>query len=505
MTFRSASAIAIFASIAIGYFGWVWTDSLNDLGGDSAVYLLSANHFLPFAAPNAAAHFFAVTSPYPPLYPILLAILGGAGSLTIAHEITAMCLLAGLVALFYWLRFEQLDTPVSLSVVALIALTPGVYMQALYLHSEMLFFAFTVSAIAALAKFELVPSRRMMLVAAAFAAAATLTRTIGIAMVAASLVWIIVNTKRDRWLAGAVAVTPLLAWTIFSPKVEPRVGYLEIFSQKLAQNLDVGLMAMVSQQATMLADGWRVNLVGEGDNAMGATIVGVIWVVALVWRLRSGRVDAYFALFYLGVLLLWPFPAERVRFMMPLVPIALAQMVLSAAQLKFSYSGRAMHAAPLAIVLVAVTGLPNLAMVYSHFTEQVPPGMESFRHSPIWYEAATSEQRIESLFTERRFVQGIRDMGAMVPKEECVFGIKPALVGLFAGRISHRTPLPQAGIADLGQCNFVYMVPFASPTYHEAFYPLHSWQGRIQLVKQFSLEPENPDSPAVGVLGIVKR
>ena len=73
------------------YSYWTWTTQLNDFGGDSAVYLLTAQHWSLFGETNPAAKQFVAATSFPPLYPLLLAFFAAGNAWLLAHQVTALC------------------------------------------------------------------------------------------------------------------------------------------------------------------------------------------------------------------------------------------------------------------------------------------------------------------------------------------------------------------------------------------------------------------------------
>ncbi|MFT5392614.1 MAG: hypothetical protein ACI8PT_002812, partial [Gammaproteobacteria bacterium] len=95
--------------ILLTYLYLVWTGGgeLAGLGGDNAIYLLTAQHFSPWSAPSEVAQYFARHSQYPPLLPLTLGLVSSWDSpqsvLYAAHASIALTLLFSLVALGVWM------------------------------------------------------------------------------------------------------------------------------------------------------------------------------------------------------------------------------------------------------------------------------------------------------------------------------------------------------------------------------------------------------------------
>ena len=70
-------ALLAWLILAAGYYVWTWSHVLATFGGDNAVYLMMAESYSPYFSHGQVAQFFADHSQYPPLFPFMLAILGG--------------------------------------------------------------------------------------------------------------------------------------------------------------------------------------------------------------------------------------------------------------------------------------------------------------------------------------------------------------------------------------------------------------------------------------------
>lgn len=72
-----------------------------------------------------------------------------------------------------------------------------------------------------------------------------------------------------------------------------------------------------------------------------------------------------------------------------------------------------------------------------------------------------------------------------VPVGECLYAIKPSIIGYYTERISVAPPLPRlsdesfnASLKDPG-CRFFYLVGFASPAYPVIYYPLERMRSSL--------------------------
>src|SRR6185437_9276044 len=64
---------------------------------------------------------------------------------------------------------------------------------------------------------------------------------------------------------------------------------------------------------------------GAADpKAILASAIGVLALAGIAWRAARREADALYALFYLAILLVFPYPAHMYRLGLPIVPVLLA-------------------------------------------------------------------------------------------------------------------------------------------------------------------------------------
>ncbi len=494
------AALLTLLAVAAGYSYLAWTPILNDFGGDSAVYLHMAAYYSPFMPADGVAAYFARQSQYPPVYPLLLAFTGGAGNLLVAHQATAACLVAAIAAFFFWLRREGISTGLAVAYALGVALLPGVSIQAMYLLSEAPFLFFCALSLCAMAGMSREQTWGWVLTGSLAAAGAYLTRTVGIAVV---LVWLglLLLHRPGRWrIAAAACLLPILIWTALAPR--EGAGYFAIFQAKLAGGVG-GYLEGLLRQCTSILGAWPVNLSGSRGHGVGSSILGLAAAYAWFRRLLAGKPDALLVGVYLGIIMLWPFPAESTRLLMPMVPILLGELMLHAKEARFVPPKLARFYPPSVLVILAVTVLPQQAIVLQRFGEPLAPELADYRRTFYWFDAQSQGERVAQLTGRQRIDQSLQELGALVPAGECIYSIKPALVGHYAQRISVATPLDKAAPAGI-KCRYVHMLPLATPTYSSSLYPFNEWRDRLEVVKTFTLVPNDDSSPLIGVLARIK-
>ena len=288
-------------------------------------------------------------------------------------------------------------------------------------------------------------------------------------------------------------------------------GYLATWNERLGIVGSPSIADVLASQFAALIDAFQQNFAGQGSaNTAGVILISVASAVTWIVRLWQRKLDALFIGAYFAILLVWPFPAERVRLLLPVIPILVVYMLLALHELKLVRAGRESNvAARAALVVLAITILPALTLTVQRHLEHMPGEMEAFRQSPEWYGGGSQEARLTAIFQYQRRLAAYEELRANVPLGACIYSIKPSLVGLFAGRNSYRSPLPDSRLGKAldpkaTQCRYVHMVPFVSPTYSEPFYPLARWKDGIEVIHATRYVASDEGSTLVGVLATIR-
>lgn len=479
--------IACFVPLCGVYYFWGWSRVLGDFGGDSAFYLLIAQYFSPWSTASDVAVYFFTHSLYPPLYPLALALFGGGESLLAAHVITITFLMLAFAVLYLWLRNLAVDRAGAALVTLLFALLPGTYMQALLVLSENLFLFLTLVCITTVSRFE-ADSRSGWLWLAAFSlACATLTRSAGIALLAAFMLYLVVHRPVQSWpVIGAMAALPMILWNLLSHKEGP--GYLGSLVGKYGPEPFAALFGHLTTQAVLIAHGWVSNFTASRVGFLVMAFVGVLAVMGMAHRIRHRRLDGYYVAAYLLLILAWPYPSEAQRFVLVVVPVLLVQAWFLVERLpKLNLGGYALKPAYVFMAAVALVALPNLLLTGKRFMQELPRELAEFRRTPGWYAIDPAEARINILY-DQLLIQHLSSIHDVVPSGECLYGIKPSIIAYYTARISVAPPPPQLDDASFNAslahqaCRFFYLMGFASPSYPVAYYPLERLRSSLVVV-----------------------
>jgi hypothetical protein len=283
---------------------------------------------------------------YPPLYPLLLSVAWRVNpnfpqNLGLAGWLSWLALPAVLVQLawvFPKLGFSPGRTWILLT---LFALNPYVILFSTQLLTELWYLALALAAMQLLERGARRPVSPLWIHAAGLVAgAAYLTRSAGLALFAAGVLYFWIQRERKEALYFAAAVAPfVVAWTAWAkmhqtPTDDPQLlYYLDYFRYQLYavpfgdypvvlwKNLDGILWGLGSLVLPKVTSSLFMKILSE--------VIAVAMIAGVVRMLRRGHglLFALFALFSCLLLLVWHFPANE-RFMLPVFPLALAGLVV---------------------------------------------------------------------------------------------------------------------------------------------------------------------------------
>jgi hypothetical protein len=315
---------------------------------DDSMYFVSAkslaegNGYRIDSLPGAPAQ-----TKYPPLYPLLLSLAWRVTpqfpqNLPLAGWLSWLALpaiLAQLAWIFSRLGFSPGRTWVLL---ALFALNPYVILFSSQLLSELWFLALVLAAILALERALTAKSARWAIAAGTIAGLAYLTRSAGIALFAAGVVYFWLG--KERRLAGLFAGTAApfaVGWMLWARTHQAATNdpeliyYLDYFRYELYAISWSDLPVVIWKNVDGLLAGMGGLLLPKISGSLFEKILAQVIAVAMIAgvvrliRQGRGRLFALFAGFSTLLLLVWHFPPNE-RFVLPFFPLLLAGLLIEA-------------------------------------------------------------------------------------------------------------------------------------------------------------------------------
>ncbi|MEO8049077.1 MAG: hypothetical protein ABI833_01560 [Acidobacteriota bacterium] len=296
---------------------------------------------------------------YPPLYPLYLSLAwrmipAFPANLSMAIMLSWLSFPAVVILVYIWGRRHQFPVPIHWLVVGLFALNPYVLFFVSNLGSEIMFMVFLMGAI-------LVAERqgagvgsdswRRPLLAGAIAGAGYLTRTSGIALLPAAVVYYLWKRQPRGALWFTLGMLPEIAgWTLWS-RMHAAPGndlltlcytnYLGYYLTNVGwdnlghvvwRNLGALLESMGSLVFPQMMQGWPAKLI-----LVPLAVAMILGCIRMV-REGFGALYAFFAGILAAMLLIWHYEPNQ-RFILPLAPLLLAGFCFEMAHVSRWFQG----------------------------------------------------------------------------------------------------------------------------------------------------------------------
>jgi len=354
--------------------GWRGRELMSQARPDEFVYLelsrsLEQGSYREIYLADAPLH-----AKYPPAYPAWLTVLrtvGGEREDLIRGA--NLVFLAGFALCLYGIVQAVAGVPVALATVGLVAINPTLLETGGSLLSEPLFL-FLVGASLLFAVRARPDESRHAGWAVAFALAAFLTRTVGIALLVAIGVWLWHRRRRGELMAFAVASAVIVGgWFGYTASVPPVIA-----ADSYGSDLTRGLSASGQTMLGRFLGSARLNLVGYSTQGLpwalavptfpGTVVDNVGWLAVMVTTLAAGVMVLWKTARAVGtylitaglVVLFWRWRVDRL--LVPLLPFIIAAMLIGMHRLTSRLSGTGRLAAQAALVVLLGFGAARTAL-----------------------------------------------------------------------------------------------------------------------------------------------
>lgn len=379
-----ASHVALALAVAPLFAAFAWQSTIASVADDSVSYLVLARWF-DGSIDATLTPWLPWHTHFPPLFPMVLAAVGGGRDLLAAHLVVAAFAVFSvfLIARYAARRLES-EWGGFWTALAFLAL-PTAWLSAKGILSETLFLALTLAALLVHERWIARGDRRTAgyVAFAVLVALAYSTRAAGVTLVAAYVVHEGVNAVRTRRLAPAAWI-PLVAvgvcavaWPLLRPGGHT---YGETIRQVMTIWVERPSVALEFTLHTFPA-GWVSSFFAEGDVAtamrVSALVIGVVALAGSIRAALANRLDGWYVLFTVVLVFAWVFGVENMRRLLyPILPLALLHaaelvvLLVRRARVRHAYLAIAgICAAPLAASLPATLLIADKSRDHAPFVE----------------------------------------------------------------------------------------------------------------------------------------
>ena len=455
---RANAALALLAALAAAVaVAFTWQAGLASLYDDSVFYLMMAQAMSPFGHASAAVLDAAPFDTYPPFLPVLIALGGGAFDWRLAHALVALAFGASVFLLGRYARAVTGSAALGFAAALVYALMPGAWLNVKGILSEFPYMALSFGALALyLGGGVAPPSKRRGIALGLLLAALLLTRSIGVALIAAIAAceaWRWWRTReRARlvqlaWIVG-LPIAVQATWIVLRPS-SGADAYAE-FGSRVAQaaSLDWAL-SMARANASALVDAWlNALLIFWGEwwkpKFLLAALIGAAGLGAMLWRALRGEADGLYFLGFLAIVLLWPFPGQMFRLALPVVPLVLVGALWAWQRLLARYTPDFTHRAPWAAVLPLALCVPPVVFYVFERARMPEEPPSDWRKADIaeFYRVPSGPSAAANAVSQIEVFRDLDRIREATTENARVLWYSPAYVALLAGRHGARLERP---------------------------------------------------------------
>ncbi len=409
-------AVAYIATIRPGA-GWE--------AGDYSLYIMHAINLasgLPYAITDYIHNpLNNIISPatYPPGYPAVLAVVYAAtGLTTLAFKIESCLFLIGTVFLSYKLAQGMVGESPAIVVALFVVISPAFFEHRDGIGSDI---PFTFWCLAALLAWQTARDdsrgRALLLLAAAAAFMAMITRAAGIALIAALAADALLMRSPERKSRIVAALAPLGFAVIVGRALQVDSGtYLQFFQRDSLLHQAIGAVLAYSEG---IAISFGLSF-GRIANVLALGVICTVTTVGLALSVRRAAAPEFFIAFYAALLLVFPVHQEPARYLLPILPL-FAIYLITGVRWPIARYRRGRVAGAASSLVIGTAALAATILPYYGFHDAFRPPSQSY---------ATAESR-----------EMFRAIEAIVPPSGVVLAWNPRVFALFTHR--HFTIWPE--------------------------------------------------------------
>jgi len=389
-------------------------------------------------------------------------------------------LLLSFVILYVWANQLQFTPWQSLALALAVATTHYVYYQALEIHSENFYLFFTLLPVLLVTLEESRGNSSagpVIVSAALLAGLAILVRSIGITMILAFAFYSVIRYPwRQSIKLIALLLLPSVIALIFNFKTSENASYFDMLSGQIEVIGGFGnYLAFLLTHFLDFIFGWhQLFRTGRGFIQVLLIIIGVVCLAGMFVRLRERKLDAYYCLAYLGMLMAWPFSQEPSRYLLPVFPVLLIQGLYLLNTLRLPHMPYFQAAF---VLFLLFNNIYPLLWTMDRYMEPIPDEYASYRNNLIWYEDVEKGNQI-GVLVRASITDMMLNVSAEVADDDCILTTKPPILSFYTQRKAVESPAENLGDQDFldaleaSGCGYILTMPYTSISFATVNYPL---------------------------------
>lgn len=428
-----------------------------------------------------------------------------------AKIVTTSFFLFSLLALYYWQRSNDVDETQAGLLTLLFALMPATYAMALSLLSENVFLFFSVCALLSMEQGERTQDRRWYIGASFCIAATYLTRSAGLALLAAYCLHLLLR-RPARWTTYiAVAALPLFIWQLITPQHSQ--GYIAVVLRLYQSDPLKAILVATKIMSFFIFETWLELFSPRLFGIYLTSFIGLLCLAGMFYRILLRKTDGIYVALYLMALVLWFQPAHLQRFLYIAFPILLVQGWLFVRYLAGWVTGSLRRTTQWGVFFFYVismffVALPTLSLAVTRYFQTVPAPYADYAVTVDWYLEPNDAEAARKVMLRKAAIASMKNMEDVIPKDECVFSTMAPLVAFYSKRDDYDYPQQYLDNSvfretlEKKNCGYFFFTKLITPGFPEPFYPSERMKSVPLKQLQITRLTDNEKSAIVSVLAV---
>ncbi len=451
---RTDFIFLLYLLILVGFYSFYFLsftlfDGFTTFANDAASYVLLARKWSPFFTPSIAELQTWPGFAIPPGFSWALAFTGTSESLWFSHLLVSVCMLFSIFVVG-WMAYRKLGWLIGGLLTFGLCLLPGTITSSMGILSENLYLFLTL---AVLLLYPFIKKNEnaswiWYLLLLFFLSLTILTRSVGIALVAAIFVVPVFDEKlsrRQKIILPIIALSSIVLWQLWGALDSQfheltyndilvsyisggEAGYIDVL-EDLWQNIQINFLQILSS--------WN-HYFSLSHSSVWFFIFSyglfLLCLIGLSLRLYQRKLDAVYLVFYLAILLIWRFPGEMMRFLHPIVFLLILQPVLY-----FLNLARTRYPVPIktSVITVILILIVNSIIIQRQLLELRDVSRKKFpsiAHAYEYYNFPINDERKQISFTYKQIMRYMTISSERIPIDSVVASVKHTNYAILADR-----------------------------------------------------------------------
>ena len=417
-------------------------DSLSSIATDSANYMVMARYLSPWHDTSAAIMHAWPNQDYPVFFPLILALSGSAYDFFMAHALTAVFFVLALPCIYLLARQHGLNRFHASLLTTIVAISPATWINSLGILSENLYLLISVVT---LLYYQHIDRKRVgsLVLLGILIGLMVITRTVGISMLAAYATVCGIDCIKQRKLQLLTVIPVVVAIGII---VIARIlhdaslpaQYIDQFTSVLSTTeIDAYRNYNLLEQIVAITDAWFSGWLYYWNSNLLVpylvyAVVGVLALIGIIQRGLGLRLDAYYLLIYLLIILAWPHPGQALRFIYPVLFLLVLNASHAVTHINWGGIGsRQQQLHGLLLILALASIIPAQFYTWNRHSEGEKYGYQYYKE---FYQLHDRNEALENAEIQTVIYQDLKKLENTTQQGDRIMYFIPAYIALLTDR-----------------------------------------------------------------------